>query len=958
MANLVTKIIISARDEASSVFEKLKANAGKVAAGIAAFFGTKALAGAINSSIEAANKLDQQMRVLEQTVEATGGAAGLTAEELDDMARRLDEATLGSAEGFRDAAAKLLTFKSVGKDSFETVLMLAADLEATGFGNLQTNIVQLGKAMEDPVKGMTALAKSGVTFTDAQVEVIKKLVETGKAAEAQGIILEAVKGQVEGVASAAGGGMAGALDLVGKRLTDMKEQLGKAVLPVLNDFYMKIAEVYKRLSDSGVVKKFGEVLASVFKSATDTFVRFFESFDIDAVIAKLSGWASSTKQTMDEIAGYLSTASTSFKLLFASINTGIDAIKTAFFGVAGVVAQWASSVTGAYATVLEQMAKVSDRFASSATETRAIAEAFAASAKANFGKAAAALEDTAESGKAVVSSFKDLVGAEEDAAAAAAKVAASTDQAAEHLATLAAQNALASKSFSDLGISSQQVAAKLAEISAQTGVTVKSTRELQNAVADGSIAFNEATGAWGKGVVGLNGLTVAGENAGQALIAFKSQTLAAAKDSKSLSDQSGDTAEKIRALTEQYKAFIAAGDTQAAAAIQEQIRALRALSTQAGVTAEDVEAAFERLGVKSTAVLKQAADAAKRDFDLIKASGTASAADIEAAFKSYAEKAIEANAGVATEALKAQAAQNGMKIEADEAGKVIVRSMKEAKEATEEIADAANDAADGMGELGEAGEGAADSASGLASSMTQAGAATRSAGTIIGKVSQEQISAYRDLDYARKKHVLGMIADHNARINAAEAEGEALERIARQQDRLSSSAARGVDDLKLRLIELNGTEDEIAKARRDRDKADVARQIALIELDIKRASVRGENADTLKEEIKLLKEQLGLIDQVFAAEKRNSKSKGSGDKDRRDPDRKRNTDSDADSASAGNTSSAGNAPAANTNLLPVKPLRTVNVNLNIGGKTIPVSAAESDATRLIRELETLERVSA
>ena len=83
---------------------------------------------------------------------ATGGAAGLTAEELDAMARRLDEATLGSAAGFRDAQIELLTFKSVGVDAFERTLIAAQDLSEAGFGRYKT-VVQLGKALEDPVKG-------------------------------------------------------------------------------------------------------------------------------------------------------------------------------------------------------------------------------------------------------------------------------------------------------------------------------------------------------------------------------------------------------------------------------------------------------------------------------------------------------------------------------------------------------------------------------------------------------------------------------------------------------------------------------------------------------------------------------------------------------------------------------------------------------------------------------------
>jgi hypothetical protein len=49
--------------------------------------------------------------------------------------------------------------------------------------------IQVGKALQDPVHGISALRRVGVNFNESQVETIKKLVETGQAAKAQGLIL-------------------------------------------------------------------------------------------------------------------------------------------------------------------------------------------------------------------------------------------------------------------------------------------------------------------------------------------------------------------------------------------------------------------------------------------------------------------------------------------------------------------------------------------------------------------------------------------------------------------------------------------------------------------------------------------------------------------------------------------------------------------------------------------------
>ena len=55
--------------------------------------------------------------------------------------------------------------------------------------------VLVGKALNDPKKGLTALRRVGVQFTDAQEDQIKALVKSGKTMDAQKIILrELAKG--------------------------------------------------------------------------------------------------------------------------------------------------------------------------------------------------------------------------------------------------------------------------------------------------------------------------------------------------------------------------------------------------------------------------------------------------------------------------------------------------------------------------------------------------------------------------------------------------------------------------------------------------------------------------------------------------------------------------------------------------------------------------------------------
>jgi hypothetical protein len=132
--------------------------------------------------------------------------------------------------------AKLLTFKDLAATAdqlggnFDRATTAAVDLAAAGFGTAETNAAQLGKALQDPIKGLTALSRSGVTFTDVEKERIATLVESGKAGEAQALVLSAIETQVGGTAAAT----SNASDKMKVGYEQLKEQLGQKLLPVFN----------------------------------------------------------------------------------------------------------------------------------------------------------------------------------------------------------------------------------------------------------------------------------------------------------------------------------------------------------------------------------------------------------------------------------------------------------------------------------------------------------------------------------------------------------------------------------------------------------------------------------------------------------------------------------------------------------------------------------------------------
>jgi hypothetical protein len=178
---------------------------------------------------------------IEQITKSMGQFEGAT-DQVTDRLVTLAEKTaklVGVDQNLiKEGQALLLTFKSVSADAdkvggvFDRATKAAIDLAAAGFGSVTTNAVQLGKALEDPIKGLAALGKSGVTFTAEQKELIKTLVETGRVAEAQEIILKAVETQVGGTAEAT----ANASDRMKVAFSQLQESLGERLLPVFEKF--------------------------------------------------------------------------------------------------------------------------------------------------------------------------------------------------------------------------------------------------------------------------------------------------------------------------------------------------------------------------------------------------------------------------------------------------------------------------------------------------------------------------------------------------------------------------------------------------------------------------------------------------------------------------------------------------------------------------------------------------
>jgi len=196
-------------------------------AGLAAAAAIAGVGAALKVGFQEAAEADRSYRRLEAVLKATGSASGLTAQQIASFAEDVERATLATAEAVQDAASVLATFRSVAGDTFTRALSLAQDLSAVFGQDLSSTATQLGKALEDPIQGISALRRVGVSFSESQRELIRTLVETGETADAQRVILDALEQQVGGAGAAEAGGLTGATNRLGDAWGNLLETLGR-----------------------------------------------------------------------------------------------------------------------------------------------------------------------------------------------------------------------------------------------------------------------------------------------------------------------------------------------------------------------------------------------------------------------------------------------------------------------------------------------------------------------------------------------------------------------------------------------------------------------------------------------------------------------------------------------------------------------------------------------------------
>lgn len=211
---------------------------------------TLPIAAAAAAAVKGAQEQAAAMGQVEAALTSMGSASGKTAGELAKAADAMEMRSLFNADVIlTKVTANLLTFGNVANEQFDRAQQAAIDMATRMGSDPQSAAIMLGKALNDPIKGITALTRVGVQFTDSQKAQIKAFSETGQIAKAQGVILGEVEKQFKGAAQAAADTQPWRQAEVA--IGQAMDKIGEAILPVIpviTDAIKSVAGAFTELS--------------------------------------------------------------------------------------------------------------------------------------------------------------------------------------------------------------------------------------------------------------------------------------------------------------------------------------------------------------------------------------------------------------------------------------------------------------------------------------------------------------------------------------------------------------------------------------------------------------------------------------------------------------------------------------------------------------------------------------
>jgi len=217
---------------ADTAAKGLEVTMGTLASIAGGFLSAFATVDFLKGSIDQFNQAEQASAQLNATLASTKNIAGLNREALDKQAESIMNQSLFDDDDITRAQSLVATFTNIRGAVYNDAIPAIADLATKMGGDIQGASIQVGKALNDPVKGIAALSRVGVSFSEDQKKVIETLAKTGHLAEAQGMILKELNTEFGGSAAAAAAAGTGGFTVLQHQMGNVREELGGVLVEI------------------------------------------------------------------------------------------------------------------------------------------------------------------------------------------------------------------------------------------------------------------------------------------------------------------------------------------------------------------------------------------------------------------------------------------------------------------------------------------------------------------------------------------------------------------------------------------------------------------------------------------------------------------------------------------------------------------------------------------------------
>lgn len=287
------------------------------------------------SLFDKASAGQQTMAQMDAVLKSTGGSAGMTKEALINLANAQAKVTTFSAGTTKAAENLLLTFTGISSKTFPDTIKAAQDMSIAMGTDLNSSVMTLGKALNNPAEGMSRLTKQGVTFTAAQKEQITAMEKAGNVAGAQSIILQELQKEFGGSAKAAGSTFAGQLTILRNQLTGVGVGIVSKLLPPLTTLVTAINNHMPQIQaiTTSVINTIGNAVNSampIVEKIIEDVIKIAEN-----VFPKLSGSSGNLGKQLSDLA---KNGLNIIKEVFDWLAQHGEIVRAAIAGVAGAFA--------------------------------------------------------------------------------------------------------------------------------------------------------------------------------------------------------------------------------------------------------------------------------------------------------------------------------------------------------------------------------------------------------------------------------------------------------------------------------------------------------------------------------------------------------------------------------------------------------------------------------------------